>query len=63
MMLLLLIIDEFMIICMNVVWYMLMMISHALSVDKCVVEAKLLYFFDFCENGLKMEKFDFDELE
>jgi hypothetical protein len=42
---------------------MLMMIIHALGVDTCVVEVKLLCFYDFCENRLKMEKFDFDEFE
>jgi len=42
---------------------MLVMIIHALDVDKCVVVVKLLCFYHFCENGLKIEKFDFDELE
>jgi len=31
--------------------------------DKCVVVVKFLCFYDFCENGSRVEKFDFDELE
>lgn len=42
---------------------MLLMIIHALGIDKCVVVVNLWYFCDFCKNGLKMEKFDFDEFE
>jgi len=34
-----------------------MMIIHALGVDSCVVVVKLWWFYDFCENGLKMKKF------
>jgi hypothetical protein len=48
---------------MNVVGYILVMIIHALGVDKCVVVVKLLCFYDFCENGLKVEGFDFNEFE
>jgi hypothetical protein len=39
------------------------MIIHALGVDKCVVVVKLWCFCDFCKNGLKIKKFDFDEFE
>ena len=42
---------------------MMVMIIHALGVDKCVVVVKLLCFYHFCENGLKMEMFDFDEFD
>jgi hypothetical protein len=42
---------------------MLMMIIHGLRDDKCVVVVELLCFYDFCENELKMEMFDFDEFE
>jgi hypothetical protein len=42
---------------------MLMMIIHELGYDKCVVVVKLLCFYDFCENGTKVEKFDFYEFE
>jgi len=49
--LLLLTSNEYMIIAMNVVRYMLVMIIHELGVDKCVVVVKLLCFYDFCENG------------
>jgi len=48
---------------MNVVGYMLVMIINELDDDKCVVLVKLLCFDDFCENGLKVDKFDFDEFE
>jgi len=48
---------------MNVVGYMLVVIIHALGVDKCVVVVKLWCFYDFRENRLKVEKFDFDEFE
>ena len=41
----------------------MLMIIHALGVDKYVVVVKLLCFYHFCENGLKTEKFDFDEFE
>jgi hypothetical protein len=63
MMLLLLIVGEIMIICYECCWVMLMIIIHALGVDKCVVVVKLWCFYDFCEIGLKLEKFDFDEFE
>jgi len=29
----------------------------------CVLINVLLWFYNFCENGLKLEKFDFDEFE
>jgi len=48
---------------MDVVRYMLVMIIHELGDDKCVVVVKLLCFGDFCKNGSKLEKFDFDEFE
>jgi len=48
---------------MNDVEYMLVVIIHELGDVKCVVVGKLLCFYDFCENGSTMEKFDFDELE
>jgi len=41
----------------------MLMIIHAMSVAICVVVIKLLLFDEFCEYGLKMEKFDFGELE
>jgi len=45
---------------MNVVGYMLVVMIYELGDDKCVVVVKLLC---FCENGLKVEKFEFDEFE
>lgn len=48
---------------MNVVGYMLVMISHELGDDKCVVVVKLLCFGDFCGNELKQVKFEFYEFE
>jgi len=39
------------------------MMIHALGVDKYVVVVKLLCLLSFGENGLKMEKLYFDEIE
>jgi len=61
--LLLLIVDEFMKLCFEYCWFMLLMIIHALVVDKCVVMIKLFCFMSFCKNRSQMEKFDFGELE
>jgi len=41
---------------------MLVLIIHELGDDKCVVVVKLC-FYDICENGLEVEKFDFEEFE
>lgn len=62
-MLLLLIVGEITIIWHECCWVVLMMIIHALGVDKCVLGVKLLCFWNFCENRLKLEKFDLDEFE
>jgi len=48
---------------MNVVGYMLVVMIYELGDDKYVVVVKLLCFYDFCENGLKVEEFDFDEFK
>jgi len=62
-MILLLIVGVFMIIWYKWCWVVMLMIIHAMSVAICVVVIKLLLFDEFCEYGLKMEKFDFGELE
>jgi len=62
-MILLLIVGEIMIIWYECCWVIFVMIIHALGVDKYVVVVELWYFCDFYKNGLKMEKFDFDEFE
>jgi len=43
MMLLLLIIDEFMNLCLECCWVMLLMLIHALGINICVVVIKLLF--------------------
>jgi len=58
-----LIVGEFMIIWYECCWLVLVMIIHALDVDKYVVVVKLWWFYDFCENWLNMEKFEFDEFK
>jgi len=57
------IVGEIMILWYECYWVMLVMIIYVLDVDKCVIVVKLLCFYDFCENGLKMKKFYFDEFE
>ena len=60
---LLLIVSQLMIIWYNWCWVVLVIIIHALGVDKCVAVVKLWWLYDFCENELKMKKLDFDEFE
>ena len=61
-MLLLLIVDEFMNLCLECCWVMFFTLIHSFNIDICVVVIKLSLFDEFCENGLEMEKFDFGEL-
>ena len=42
---------------------MLLMLIHALGIDKCIVVVKLLCYNDFCEYELKMENVGFDDFE
>jgi len=36
---------------------------YALGVDESIVVIELWWFYNFCENGLIMKKFDFDDFE
>jgi len=36
---------------------------YALVVDESIVVIELWWFYNFCENGLIMKKFDFDDVE
>ena len=60
---LLLIVGEFMIICHECCWVCGGDDNSCIGIDKSVVVVKLLCFCHFCENGLKVEKFDFNEFE
>jgi hypothetical protein len=61
-MMLLLVVDEFMNLCLECCWVMLLMLIHVLGIDICVVVIKLLCLMLFCEDGSQMKKFDFGEL-